>query len=766
MLRLLPHASQTRAPALLADSARRAAKPALWLCASIGALTWSGAALAADPATIAARPQANNTPASTVGELVITAERRTVSLQKAAVAATVLTGADIRQRGIDSEDLIQFATPSANMENSGQSSNLNIRGIGKSETASTTVVGVIIYRDGLATFPGFFQDEPFYDISSIEVLRGPQGTFQGQNATGGALIVNTNSPSLSGGMHGYVEGQYGNYNDGRVRGAIDLPISETFAARVAFNDEYHDSFANVTGPFTGHPGVLKESNTRLSLLWEPTSNFKLSFKNEYSYIDQGGYIASPQTAKTDIFDIGNNAHNLDIDNIFRSVLTTDYTLQDGIDIRSISGYQYAHGGLAIDLDGTNGTGLANGATFRDKAWEGISSEELNVISPDTGVFRWVGGLYYQYDHTVIPPNGGADDELIPGVVFGDQIAADYARATAAAFGQGSLNFSNGVQIQAGLRYSHTREPSDVTSQIVDPFFGLIPGLPAPAFGHQVQRDQESAVTGKLAINWTVNDNNFLYAFVATGNKPGGANATALLTLPPHIRPENVTDYETGWKATLFDGHVRTQLGAYYDQYKDFQVSIDSPTVSNTSLILNVPTTTVNYGFEASGDAVFGALKLNFSGSYLHTSLGKFFAIDPRLAALIPGSFCDTATGPASPFTACTNLTGRPLSDAPNWTFNIGAQYDFALPGDATLTPRVDYGYVGSEWATLFENASQDDLLRARSILNVNLTYAKGSWRLTGYSTNLTDQHYVSQTNSGLRFPGAPRQYGIRLEKSF
>jgi iron complex outermembrane receptor protein len=720
---------------------------------------WGGAAMAAEPAAAAAAASANT---STVGELVVTAEHRATNLQTTAVAATVMTGADLQARGVTAEDQIQFATPSANLENSGQSNNLNIRGIGKSETASTTVVGVIIYRDGVATFPGFFQDEPFYDISSIEVLRGPQGTFQGQNATGGALIVNTNSPNF-GGLHGYLQGQYGNYNDAQLRGGVNIPITDTLAARVAFNDEYHDSFAKITGPYTGSPGRLKESNTRISLLWQPTSALKVSFKNEYSYIDQGGYIASPQIATTDLFTIGNNAHNLQTDQIFRSVLAADYTLNNGIDIRSITGFQHARGAVKIDLDGANGTALGDTATFQDRASEDIFSQEVNVISPDSGFVRWIGGLYYQNDATHIPHDGGFTDTLVPGVVFGT-LAANYSRETMAAFGQASVNWSNGVQIQGGLRYSHTREPSDVTSIVVDPFFGLIPGLPAPAGSRQIQVDSESAVTGKLAVNWTVDDHNFLYAFVATGNKPGGANATALVALPPHIKPETVTDYEVGWKATLFDGHVRSQLGGYYDRYDNFQVSIDSPTVANTSLILNVPTTTVNYGVEFSGDAVYGALKLNFSASYLHSSIGRFFAVDPRLAALVPAAGCNTASGPGS--IICSDLSGRPLSDAPSWTANIGAQYDFSLSENATLTPRIDFGYVSSEWATLFENTSQNDLLDARRILNAQLTYARGTWTLTAYSTNLGDQHYVSQTNSNLRFPGAPRQYGVRLEKTF
>jgi len=738
---------------------RRGTNATLLVSASASVLMFGGHALAADAAT----PGPDATTA-TVGELVVTAEHRVTNLQTTAVAASVLTGADLDTRGVNAVDTIQFATPSASVENSGQSSNVNIRGIGKSETASTTVVGVIIYRDGLATFPGFFQDEPFYDIASIEVLRGPQGTFQGQNATGGAVIVNTNNPDFNG-LHGYIEGQYGNYNDGLIRGAVNMPITDTFSARLAFNDEYHDSFATITGPYQGHPGELQESNTRLSLLWQPTSNFKAVFKNEYSYIDQGGYITSPQTATTDLFTISNNAYNLDIDRIFRSDLTMDYTLDDGIDIRSISGYQHASTALETDIGGTNAGPLGAGPEFIDRAFEEIYSQELNVISKDSGLFRWIGGLYYQHDRTLIPFNGGFDDEVIPGVVYGT-IAADYARETLAGFGQGSLNFSNGVQIQAGLRYSHTREPSNVTSQIVDPYYGLIPGLPAPALSTQVQVDSESAVTGKLAVNWTVNNSNYLYAFVATGNKPGGANATTLLSLPPHIAAENVTDFDVGWKATLLDGHLRTQLGAYYDLYRDFQVSIDSPTVANTSLILNVPTTTTIYGFEASGDAVFGALRINFSGSYLHSTLGTFFAVDPRLAALVTASTCNTLSGPASPLTGCTNLTSRPLSDAPTWTGNIGAQYTFRIGATGTLTPRVDYGYVSSEWATLFQNTAEDDLLAARSIVNAQLAYARGTWKVTAYSTNLNDQHYVSQNNSGLRFPGAPRQFGIRLEKTF
>jgi iron complex outermembrane receptor protein len=722
---------------------------------------WGGGALAATPST---SPDNSKSGATEVGELVITAEHRTTNLQKTAIAATVLTGAQLTTRNVNIVDQIQFVTPSASVTNSGQSNNINIRGIGKSETGSGTLVGVIIYRDGVATFPGFFQDEPFYDVSTIEVLRGPQGTFQGQNATGGAVFVTNNAPNLDG-LHGFFEGQFGNYYDGRIRGAVNLPVSDTFAIRLAVNDEYHNSYANITGPFTGQPGELKESNTRLSFLWQPAPNLKVTLKNEYSYIDQGGYITSPQTATYDMFNISNNAHNMEIDQIARSVLNIDYTLENGIDIRSISGYQYGYTAVNIDQDGMDGDCLTCHQTFTDRASETIYSEELNFISPNTGMFRWIGGLYYQWDGTDIPAEGGFTSTIIPGAVIGT-LSANYSRQTMAVFGQGSFHLDHGIEIQAGLRYSYYREPSDVTSTVFDLFFGAIPGLPPNASSRQVQLDTESAVTGKFAVNWTIDPNNFVYAFVATGNKPGGANATSLETLPPPTQPEYVTDFETGWKATLFNGHIHSQVGVYYDLYNKFQVSIDSPEVPNTSLVLNIPGTTVNYGPEISGDGAFGALRFNFSGSYLHSNIGTFFATDPRLALFADAATCNTAAGPASPFTGCTNLTGRVLSDAASWTANVGVQYAFNVGNNATLTPRLDYAYVSSQWATLFQNAAQNDLLGARSLLDLQLIYAVKSWTVTAYMTNVADQHYVSQVNSGLRFPGDPRLFGLRVYKAF
>ena len=158
---------------------------------------------------------------------MITAERRVVNLQKTPIAATVLTGDDLKRRGVDNIDMLQFMTPSLSITDTGLGALVNIRGIGKSDQGQEVAPGVLIYRDGVSVTPGgILSDEPYYDISNVEVLRGPQGTFAGENATGGAIFITETGPELNH-FGGWAEGQYGNYNDVRLRAVVNMPVSDT-----------------------------------------------------------------------------------------------------------------------------------------------------------------------------------------------------------------------------------------------------------------------------------------------------------------------------------------------------------------------------------------------------------------------------------------------------------------------------------------------------------------------------------------------------------
>src|SRR6185312_13279902 len=165
------------------------------------------------------------------------------------------------------------------------------------------------------------------------------------------------------------------------------------------------------------------------------------------------------------------------------------------------------------------------------------------------------------------------------------------------------NWDNGLQLQVGARYTKWSTTNRAFFDV--PEFGL----------HFPQNETEEGnnVTGKVALNWKVDADNFVYAFVASGAKPGGLN-TALDfgggVIPPPFGQEYVTDYEVGWKSSLLDNHLRTQLGAYYNSFNHFQVILPIPNNPLQSTEQNNPNPSKIYGVEASAQAVFGDLSLD------------------------------------------------------------------------------------------------------------------------------------------------------------
>ncbi|MGA8096365.1 MAG: TonB-dependent receptor [Steroidobacteraceae bacterium] len=695
---------------------------------------------------------ASNTPATAsapsppaLQEVVVTAEKRTTNLQQTPIAATVLNGSQLLNNGVITVDQLETVSPSLVVDNFGQGDEFNIRGIGKAEHNTQTQAGVITYRNGVASFPGYLEDEPFYDISNVEVLRGPQGTFAGENSTGGAVYITEAAPNFNG-VNGYVLGQYGNYDDTMLQGAVNLPVSDTVATRISFYDEYRDTFFHVTGPYTGGDGALKQSSVRFSLLWQPSDKLSALWQTDYSYIDNGGYPASPAAATTPLYDVTANAQMDAIDQIARSTLNVNYKLDDGITLRSITGLQWGRSVYITDLDGTD---LLN-YTFSDLVPGEMYSQEFDLISPETGFLTWVTGVYYQgldYSYPLVQGYyvgypSGIYDQYIEGKVPND---------TAAAFGQLGFHFSHGWKLQLGARYSW----NDTTNRI----YNVIPEFFYDEYAHQSEHDDR--LTGKADLSWAINANNYLYAFVATGYKQGGLNLPIGTEYQQPFRAENVTDYELGWKASALDDHLRTQLDGYYDKYHNFQVSIADPMLPTETLEVNDPSPTTLYGIELSVQAVLGHLSLDANLGWEHTGLGAFFADDPRVPGL---TTCDPMLGPAAP--ACVELSGHPQSYAPSLTYNFGPQYVFYLPGESTLTMRANYSHVGSQWATLFDNAALGDFLGARNLLSAQMAYGRGDWTFTAYGMNLTNEAYVAAADSGLRWAGYPRQYGIRVMRTF
>ena len=719
----------------------------LWLTTSAAVLLWAGAAQAQNATPQNTDPQDE---ATSLGEVVVTAERRTTNLQETAVAATVLSGESLDDRGVFSLEQLQFVAPSTTVQNFGQGNFFNVRGIGKSEPTTAIGVGVTTYRDGVPVFPGYFQTEPYYDIGGVELLRGPQGTFAGTNATGGAVFINSRNPDFSG-VNGYLMGQVGNYENFKFQGAVNVPLSDTLAARFAVNHEERGSFYDITGPYSGSPGEVDMNSVRASFLWTPTPALRVLLKGDYNSLDFGGYPADPALATNDPFTITANGPHSGKDETARVSLNVSYVLDNGITLRSITGYQDGISEFSTDLDGTS----ALNNTFYDRVEEEVWSQEFNIVSPDNQRLTWIAGAFWQQDNVTFPVTTfpeGAYHIGFPEGVFDYYIFGETPKETTAVFGQISYDISDRLQVQLGARWS---ESTSRNENVYTTY---------PAFGLQlVQNDEVTAekTTGKLSINYKIDDDNFVYGFVATGFKMGGLNAPNFYVPASSFGPEDVVDYELGWKSTMFDGRVRTQLGAYYMTYEGFQVVVGDPAVPLFSSIVNVQDETVLMGLEASAQVRVDDWTVDVGAAVSHSELGEFYAADPRISR---SGTCNVSTGPASP--NCLNLDGNTQSYAPEITFNIGVQYDFQLPNGATLSPRMDYAHIGEAFTTIFNNAALGDQLEARNIVNLLLSYKTDDWTVAAYALNATDQTYIAAVNAGLRYAGPPRQFGVNLTKTF
>lgn len=743
------------------------------LGASIVAIAWTGTAAAqTPPADPGASTEQAEAPAPSQGEVIVTARRRSENLQRTPLSGSVLSGTDLAEKGIANVEELQFGTPSIVVNNFGQGIDFNVRGIGKGEHNTQTATGVITYRDGAPTFPGYFQLEPYYDVANVQVLRGPQGTIVGQNATGGAVFVNSNDPIIGGGYRGYVSANVGNYSQFGAEGAVNLPVSDTFAARVAGYALRRDGFFNITGPggakYNGNNGDQRHYAGRLSLLWKPSSQLSVLSKTDLVYLDMGAYPASPfqnyyrdlpigsgtpNPNYSDLFDISLNSPQEARDKFFRTILRVNYEFAGGMQLRSVSGYAKGNTKYRADLDGTAAlTPATADRTFFDSVDERQFSQEITLISPDTGRFTYlVGafGVWNKYNFKA-PFQFVSDNSSAPGAASEYRLQGINPNRSLAAFGQVGFAITPQLKLELGGRYTASRSRNDV--DILQ--FGV------PIVAEQLTKSDDFSY--KASLGYEASRDHYFYGFVATGFKPGGLNVPVGLGIPEPFGPETVTSYEIGWKGYFANRRIRATVAAFHNSYKDFQVIIGNPTLPVFGLEINVPGTTKIKGIEGEIEGRFGALNVGLGFNILDSKIGKFFALDPRgTLSLAP---CLPETGPETAL--CRNLGGNDQTYAPNFTFNVNASYDFALGPNATLTPRINFGHVGKQWATLFENPLRGDRIPERNILNAQLALRSGSLTITAFSTNLTNKHYPAALNSGLYFAGTPRQYGLKVQKTF
>jgi iron complex outermembrane receptor protein len=756
-------------------------------------------------------------------EVVITAERRTVSAQTTPISIQAISGGDLESQQLGVVADLQNVVPSLQVNTQGQTNFLNIRGVGTTAFIPTIVSGVGVFKDGFYMPSSLQLQDPFFDLADVQVLRGPQGTFAGFASMGGELDINSASPNFRG-VNGYIDGAFGNYTDQRVEGAVNMPVSDTFAIRLAFFEETRGSFYRDVGAIVTSgtskpvidPGSIDTHAFRLGTLWKPTDDFQALFKFEFNSTSNegiapepnqsvfilppaavgngcptsttptgrepagpGGTCHSPYYAYSTHVPFVLNYSDLALADTFRDFVSTlelRYTLPNDVVFRSLTGFWQDTGTTLGTLSEDSFNGGYSASYFpREDHYQ----QEFDLISPTAGRLQWVVGAVYFYrtapsfaneTEYFPPPASTTTPEYI-------NIAEQSIFRSEGVFANVNYQLTNSLQFQIGARLSADNNsvyapPPGSYVEVAIPgtaaFLNPCQRFNAPAgYGCvdivQQGRFQDRVPTGKVGLNWTPLEGQFLYAFYARGYQPGGYQGDST------FKPAYVNDYEIGWKTTDFNRHLQASIGGFWMTYYNMQEPL-TDLVTGQADDVNLAPSTIK-GIEVTATGRVGGFSVNFSGDYTQSRLGSS---PPAIAAyaLPPGATNFGQCGyPQYPAGACTNfrpyyvtLSGEQNPYTPKFQGTLDAKYAFTV-GNGSITPRVSYSYTSSQYSSLFEN-SPYYYMGPRHVFDAFLSYQIGQLNVQAYGTNLTNEVYVSGQNASNVFYGAPRQIGISIRRDF
>jgi iron complex outermembrane receptor protein len=624
-------------------------------------------------------------------EIIVTAERRETTVLKTPISIEVFTADALAADQLKSVKDLENATPNLTINTTGFTvQSVNIRGIGNSVVNPNIAPGVAVFQDGLLMAETVVLQQGFLDVATIEVLRGPQGTFVGQSSTGGAIRINAVRPDFQG-INGFFDGSLGSKTDTKFSGALNLPLSDKISTRFAFNKENRDSFFRNIGYPAGptmyrggrQPGKVDDSNLRASILWEPNEKLSVLGRIEFNTsqtdalapyqpnratyvnpndptgrgISQYAPFAVPGNDPYVIaWDMVNPENRNESD---RYSIDVRRKLGHGLEFRSLTGYQHNDLRTGDDPDATT----ANSGIFLNDVGptNDYWSQEFNLLSPADGKVTWIVGTSWfrrttpvnvRSDNNLCGYNGatGIVTPCLPAGALPIQTAIltiDTTQQHAGLFGQLTWKASDKIELQFGARQSwdHNSDEQHIfvalNTQIVggpptncpDPRFTAV--LPAqgvyncfPVSPGNVVPYADSTPTYKVGVNWTPGSNQLIYAFYARGYKSGGINNG----IP--FQPENVNDIEIGWKTAILGRRLQIQVGAFDMDYKNMQqpaflVEPFGSGLSQAGAIQNIGSSTVK-GVEASLNGAFGEFGFQFGVGYVESDLGGITTIDPRL----------------------------------------------------------------------------------------------------------------------------------------
>jgi iron complex outermembrane receptor protein len=719
-------------------------------------------------------------------EIVVTAQKRSTLIQDTPIAMSAYRAEDVIRAGVSDVAGLTRLAPDLQMTQKNSYLQLSIRGVTSLDVSATGDPALTVDIDGEFINRGIAVNASLFDLERVEILRGPQGTLYGRNATAGAINLISAKPELTS-LGGFVTAGYGNYDAKPIEAAINLPVSESLAVRVAGFHNDHDGYRN-----NGAAGRGDDANTsavRISALYKPSDHFSAYLAGEYVNIDQAGvaqYGVNVTSATPGLIPYTNpddptqsslipskstfaqNPSTFPVDNIgfyksqqyaVRGRLDYDF---DVATLSYIAAYRHIGSSQFQNSDGLAPGGGTHYYVDTPKQDSGTQSHELRLSGAASSPVIWQAGLFFFREsqnliQSVFSPNFVAGPfPANPAYVF-TNYRPDLKTTSKAAFGQITVPLiADRLSVTGGLRYTHDQKSSTFINCPLD-FAAYASGsgdVPAvrdtcPGRTSIRQNASSSKLTWSAGIDFHPAVNHLIYGKVSSGYKAGGFDTIG------SFGPESLIAYELGSKNEFFGRRLTFNAAAFYYDYKNQQVQV-LLNLQGGFITQNAGASRI-YGLETETTyRVTDDNRITLSANYLNAKFTDYLGQYGTLSkALYPA-----------------NLSGNRPPLAPKFVAAFGYSHTFHVDDRNTITASGSSRYTSKYFLSV--NNWSGSKVSGYIKSDLGLEYNSSAINLTVrfYVHNLENKivnsyaEYIANPGEYVFEYSEPRTYGIQLTKRF
>jgi iron complex outermembrane recepter protein len=712
-------------------------------------------------------------------EVVVTAQKKPEGLQEAPLSISALSAKNLEALKLHNATEIASQIPNVTITTPYAESqpSFSVRGVSMSDFSQNQSSPIAMYVDEVYKGVGALQALQLFDLERIEVLRGPQGTLYGKNATGGAVNVISRGPQLSGDNNAYISAGIGNFSRFESEGATDLTLSQNqLGLRVAYTYSQADGWVDNSAPQGNDAGKLEDYAIRLTLQYEPRDNLSATLRYSKARSNQPdgyevlasnigpggvGFFTGYDRSGVDFFESAlDRDSGARIENESLS-LTINWDLSEQLNLTSISSYDEGDWLTREDADGSPFNILHSdyGSEVRSIA------QDFRLASDFDGPFNFLLGLYGHHedlDADVVfrtyyafagDANNNGTNDCLEDFATGcrNSNSLNQVKNSLAAYFQGTYDITDKLSLTAGLRYTKDKtrlEDYDADIGFFDPINNVEVLSAFPTVSNFSDSVEDSKWGTRIALDYHVNDGLTTYLSFTTGYRNSAFNGQAFFDASEITiaDPEEVDAWEVGFKADLLEDTLRINGATFYYRYENQQFLDVTPQI--LQILVNADEAQV-FGAEVEISAIVTSnLELNMGLGYLDT---EYTELNLR----------------------GQDLSGNELINAPDLNFNARLNWNFAQWEMGNFYLMVDTVFTDDQYFDAFntETAKQDDywLTNAR----LSFTNSQENLDLGLWVKNITDEEYLTSLldlqsffNFDYSHRGRSRTFGLDLKYRF